>query len=865
MQKTRFFSNILKFKKLQRLRPLKGKLFLIVKEEFKQAKDYYLTKTKLIALGGKETDDVETTGVHYYICNNVNTPKYRRAIELGVTLLTSEFVVAVDEAAKSNKLELDRLVSDSKLPPFYLLNFLLLGLNSTEDSEYKKLETVIESSGGNVDTRITTKTDIIAVKNSYKFKFDSISSRDNSKFRVVNYDWILDCDRSFIFEVLTNYPYGASNKYDGTGGDLKIKTDRDFNKVFSGCHFYIPQDYLLKSIAIKTSIQINLGIIHDKESIRHVTHFMVPRTGFTPQDKSLITGLDKNQIKFVQLNWIEESAQQHRRIDESDYLVDSETGEWVKNKNKSMQKSYNAAYTKDFLRKSNQQLQSSFKDFPGNQQHRSISGLPHQLSLHIKENQGEPPLYWDSSTTAGKLHSAGECSSRLCMFNNTQFLIVGFPSKKTSVIKDCIEQGGGVVLKEALEAGCQTVCVLPFDGSIKMSPRKSNSYASEFWVERCINDRVFHLTTENILFQPLENCEAIQGFDKYIFCFTGVETLERDQLIKVLEKLGARTSQSFTSKCTHLVVIKSNQRSKKVLRAEALRVPIVNLIEIYQIIRTGYNHLILGNTSISAHNTQLQFTDSNRNNISSIMKGYIFCLDNLGDDMGREMMKKIQTMGGELCFSPFKKTTHIIQNLRSNQKTQYVAKNVHRIYPHIKFASYYWINWSYKYGANLNPRKYPSNFDPIVFGIDELKFVEESRRKVSIFEHANEATGAKTCYAAPDAKTPNPSKYHYLMVKKLNSTLNVSENTNLNVPEGSFSASLTRDKLMPQFPPSRFSRDKAGLKFSIPVFPCFKDFNLIKHNLADKSIYSQSWKSPEMHVEAIEYTECLKGPQFFGF
>jgi hypothetical protein len=844
MQKTRFFSNILKIKKLQRLRPLKDKLFLIVKEEFKQAKDYYLTKTKLISLGGKETDDIEATGVHYYICNNVNTAKYRRAIELGMTLLTSEFVVAVDEAAKSNKLELDRLVSDSKLPPFYLLNFLLLGLNSTEDSEYKKLETVIESSGGGVDTKISTKTDIIAVKNSYKFKFDSISSRDNCKFRVVNYDWILNCNRSFIFEFLTNYPYGASNKYDGTGGDFKIKADRDFNKVFSGCHFYIPQDYLLKSIAIKTSIQINLGIIHDKESIRHITHFMVPRTGFTPQDKSLIAGLDKNQIKFVQLNWIEESAHQHRRIDESDYLVDSETGEWVKNKNKSMQKSYNAAYTR---------------------QHSSISDLPPQLTLHSKENQGEPPLYWNSSTTAGKLHSVDEYSSRLCMFNNTHFLIVGFPSKKTSVIKDCIEQGGGVVLKEALEAGCQTVCVLPFDGSIKMSPRKSNSYASEFWVERCINDRVFHLTTENILFQPLENCEAIQGFDKYIFCFTGVETLERDQLIKVLEKLGARTSQSFTSKCTHLVVIKSNQRSKKVLRAEALGVPIVNLIEIYQIIRTGYNHLILGNTSISAHSTQLQFADSNRNNISSIMKGYMFCLDNLDDGMGREMMKKIQTMGGELCFSPFKKTTHIIQNPRSNQKTQYVAKNVHRIYPHIKFASYYWINWSYKYGANLNPRKYPSNFDPAVFGIDELKFVEESRRKASNFEHANDATDAKTCYAAPDAKTPNPSKYHDLMLKKLNSTLNVPENINLNVLEEPFSVSLTRDKLMPQFPPSRFSRDKAGLKFSIPVFPSFKDFNLIKPNLVDKSIYSQSWKSPEMHLEAIEYAKCLKSRQFFGF
>ncbi|KAJ3013044.1 UNVERIFIED_CONTAM: hypothetical protein HDU68_000894 [Siphonaria sp. JEL0065] len=179
------------------------------------------------------------------------------------------------------------------------------------------------------------------------------------------------------------------------------------------------------------------------------------------------------------------------------------------------------------------------------------------------------------------------------LFDGITFLIQGFDPSDTEILSDEIQcQDGDVVhsidalrdvLRRAVAARVSKKgCVLCPLGVGPTGDVSGLTVVSECWVERCIEDMTPHDFDAHVLFRGVKYRSTDQQFRIGI---TGYIDLDREQIRKLVQAMGATFTESLSRSNTHLIAHTEpdgGEPSMKVVRAKEWGVEIVTVDWLFQ-------------------------------------------------------------------------------------------------------------------------------------------------------------------------------------------------------------------------------------------------------------------------------------------
>jgi hypothetical protein len=157
-------------------------------------------------------------------------------------------------------------------------------------------------------------------------------------------------------------------------------------------------------------------------------------------------------------------------------------------------------------------------------------------------------------------------------FRNRCFVVDGFPEEESRILKSNIVEYGGTL------GGQNATLVRPF----KHRYQTTQKCATEFWIEKCIQESKLLELSDSILFQPTKISLPVPDFEKFVIGITGFSGIERIWIGRIVDCLGGSVTDYFSRKNTHLLVKDQGIQSAKSKKAEEWKIPKIQVEWLYQ-------------------------------------------------------------------------------------------------------------------------------------------------------------------------------------------------------------------------------------------------------------------------------------------
>ncbi|KAJ3121213.1 hypothetical protein HK100_012466, partial [Physocladia obscura] len=198
-------------------------------------------------------------------------------------------------------------------------------------------------------------------------------------------------------------------------------------------------------------------------------------------------------------------------------------------------------------------------------------------------------------------------SASLSLFAEHAFIIAGFSAADTALLADEISLRDGAVVSTSSAHGASgriVVMVCPLGEGIPRGVVVEDNVVvvSECWVERCVENAHLYRFSDSLLFRVdvgigrkrFDSEPPVAGPDgqQYIVGITGVEGLDREQIRKLAEAMGAKFTEHLSSKNSHLIVnfekeVAAEKPSVKLTRAKEWGITIVDVAWIFKCAEYG--------------------------------------------------------------------------------------------------------------------------------------------------------------------------------------------------------------------------------------------------------------------------------------
>ncbi|KAI8901285.1 hypothetical protein BC833DRAFT_655593 [Globomyces pollinis-pini] len=167
------------------------------------------------------------------------------------------------------------------------------------------------------------------------------------------------------------------------------------------------------------------------------------------------------------------------------------------------------------------------------------------------------------------------------VFQDIQFFVKGFTTSEMQVLyKSIINNGGNIVTDEKIE---DIIYIQPFQIYIT----STDDIRTEFWIERCIQTSSLVPIDQSILFKPTKVPLPLTSFQNLVIGISGYQDVERLWINRMATLMGAKFTETFSRKNTHLIRNPEVPSNTKTIKALEWGVPCVSIDWLYECLELG--------------------------------------------------------------------------------------------------------------------------------------------------------------------------------------------------------------------------------------------------------------------------------------
>ncbi|TPX62397.1 hypothetical protein PhCBS80983_g00582 [Powellomyces hirtus] len=149
------------------------------------------------------------------------------------------------------------------------------------------------------------------------------------------------------------------------------------------------------------------------------------------------------------------------------------------------------------------------------------------------------------------------------IFAGMKFGWNGFePAEENDMRAEVEKLGGRCTGLASLERGTGNRWLIVNLGSTRRTSSNGLQVVTNYWLERCLDDNRLYDKADLVVFQPLQIPLPVAGFDKLTIGISGYEGTEREHLARLGGLLGAKITENFTKRNTHLLCSAGTDNAK---------------------------------------------------------------------------------------------------------------------------------------------------------------------------------------------------------------------------------------------------------------------------------------------------------------